>query len=227
MAVSPVMNNSSTTTSSSSSLSGTSAEDLMNNFMTLLVAQMQNQDPTNPMDNSQLTSQLAQFNTTAGVQNLNTTVNNVGTLLSSMQQMNSAEWVGRKVLVEGTPTITPSGDGNKNFALSVDSDSDVVGVTLTDTAGTTTYTGTLTNVKAGVHQYSLQDLSNFEPGSADDLPDGTYSVSYTVANKDGTAPSVVGLKTAMVDSVDFTQAGSVLQLGMDGTATLSDVYRIE
>lgn len=48
---------------------GSSAADLSEQFMKLLVAQMQNQDPTNPMDNNQLTSQLAQFNTAAGVEN--------------------------------------------------------------------------------------------------------------------------------------------------------------
>jgi Flagellar hook capping protein len=49
--------------------SGSSAGDLSASFLKLLVAQMQNQDPTNPMDNNQLTSQLAQFSTAAGVEN--------------------------------------------------------------------------------------------------------------------------------------------------------------
>jgi Flagellar hook capping protein len=46
-------------TSNSGSLTSSSADDLQNSFLTLLVAQLKNQDPTNPMDNSQLTSQLA------------------------------------------------------------------------------------------------------------------------------------------------------------------------
>ncbi|EOA2962417.1 flagellar hook capping FlgD N-terminal domain-containing protein, partial [Yersinia enterocolitica] len=100
MAVSPVMSSSNTSANESKS-GGNSVEDLTDSFMTLLVAQMQNQDPTNPMDNNQLTSQLAQFNTASGVQQLNTTLNAVGSLVTSMQQMNAADWVGRRVWIEG------------------------------------------------------------------------------------------------------------------------------
>ena len=58
--------------SSSSSTSTNSAQDLQNQFLTMLVTQLQNQDPTNPMDNSQLTTQLAQINTLSGIEKLNT-----------------------------------------------------------------------------------------------------------------------------------------------------------
>ena len=70
MAVSSVNNNNGGTGYGT----GNSAADLSEQFMQLLVAQMQNQDPTNPMDNNQLTSQLAQFNTAAGVEKLNSNV---------------------------------------------------------------------------------------------------------------------------------------------------------
>ena len=63
---------------------GSSAADLSEQFMKLLVAQMQNQDPTNPMDNNQLTSQLAQFNTAAGVEKLNASVGNVQALMAQL-----------------------------------------------------------------------------------------------------------------------------------------------
>ena len=62
------------TSSSSSSSSTSSAAAAQNQFMTLLVTQMQNQDPLNPMDNSQMTSQLAQLSTVSGIDTLNTTL---------------------------------------------------------------------------------------------------------------------------------------------------------
>ena len=154
MAVSPVMNsttvpvkprdaasNTSGTSGTSGSSgstnigTGSSADELMNNFMTLLVAQMQNQDPTSPMDNNQLTAQLAQFNTAAGVQQLNSTMNSLGVMVGSMQQMNSAQWVGRNVLVEGDPVVSTAADGNQKVAFALNSDADEVTVTLTDSAG--------------------------------------------------------------------------------------------
>lgn len=230
MSVSPVINQSKTVTSASegSATSGTSADDLMNNFMTLLVAQMQNQDPTDPMDNSQLTSQLAQFNTASGVQELNSTMNSVGTLVSSMQQMNSAQWVGHKVLVEGTPQVSTAKNGNRDFALSLESDADQVQVTLSDAVGNA-YTGTLKNVKAGVQRYTLDDLdlTSFQPGDPGAQADTSFRVSFAASNADGSSPSIVALKSAKVDSVAFTQSGSLLQLGLDGSATLGDVYLIE
>ncbi|MDR0805356.1 MAG: flagellar biosynthesis protein FlgD [Enterobacteriaceae bacterium] len=238
MAVSPVItqnsaavptNSSAKETSSvpkSAANSNTGADGLLNNFMELLVAQMKNQDPTNPMDNNQLTAQLAQFNTAAGVQQLNTTLNSVGTLVSSMQQMNAAEWGGRKVLVEGTPSVSTSGEGNKELALSLNSDADEVIVTLTDSMGNA-YTATLKNVKAGVHQYKLDDLNGFQPSDPREQADAAFKVSYSAKNADGSTPSIVALKKAKVEAVSFTPTGAVLQLGIDGTATLGEVYLIE
>ncbi|HCR1907817.1 TPA: flagellar biosynthesis protein FlgD [Enterobacter kobei] len=205
---------------------GTSASDLLNNFMTLLVAQMQNQDPTNPMDNSQMTSQLAQFNTAAGVEQLNDTLNNVGTLVNSMQQMNAAEWVGRSVLVEGKPVVDNSDaeGANESFSFSLPSDADNVEVTLTDIEGNS-YRAEIPKVKAGVHTCSLHDMKNFQP--SDPPKDTTYTVSFTASNGSGDAPEIVALKKAKVDSVSFSPSGAVLQLGVDGSAMLSEIYEIE
>lgn len=233
MAVSPVMSSHATSatmkkeaTETQGSTNGSSPDDLMNSFMTLLVAQMRNQDPTSPMDNNQLTSQLAQFNTAAGVQQLNSTLNSVGTLVSSMQQMNSAEWVGRSVLVEGEPTVSTKSDGNKDLAFSLDSDADEVTVMLTDPAGNA-YSAKLKDVKAGVHQYKLDDLTDFQPSDPRTQNDMTFKVSFSSTNADGNTPTIVALKKAKVDSVSFTPTGALLQLGIEGTATLGDVYLIE
>lgn len=74
---------STTGTTTGNQLAITNGSDLQNTFMKLLVAQLQNQDPLNPMDNSQMTSQLAQINTVNGIQQLNTT-------MSSMLTQNAA-----------------------------------------------------------------------------------------------------------------------------------------
>ena len=97
---------------------------------------------------------------------------------------------------------------------------------LTDSAGNS-YTADINDAKAGVHRYTLDDLSGFQP-SAPSFDNGeTYKVTYTAANQDGSAPKIVSLKHAKVDSVSFTLSGAVLQLGMGGNATLGEVYLIE
>lgn len=219
MAVSPVTSNHTATSSSN----GSSIEDITNNFMNLLVAQMQNQDPTNPMDNNQLTSLMAQFNTAAGVQQLNSSLGNVGTLVNSMQQMNAAQWVGRSIYIEGDSNVAGSED---TFGFSLNNNVDKVSVVLTDRAGNS-YTADLKEVKAGVHKFTLDDLSGFQPAQPGFDNGETYKVTYTAANQDGSAPKIVSLKQAKVESVSFTLSGAVLQLGLGGSATLGEVYLIE
>lgn len=69
--------NTGVSTTSSSSLTGSNAADLQSSFLTLLVAQLKNQDPTNPMENNELTSQLAQISTVSGIEKLNTTLGSI------------------------------------------------------------------------------------------------------------------------------------------------------
>ena len=69
--------NNTQSSTSSSSLTGSNASDLQSSFLTLLVAQLKNQDPTNPMQNNELTTQLAQISTVSGIEKLNTTLGSV------------------------------------------------------------------------------------------------------------------------------------------------------
>ena len=70
-------------------------------FLKLLVAQMQNQDPLNPMDNAQVTSQMAQINTVTGIEKLNTTVQGLNGQFVQLQALQGASLVGRDVIVAG------------------------------------------------------------------------------------------------------------------------------
>src|SRR4051812_35941700 len=71
-------------------------------FMTLLVTQLKNQDPLNPMDNAQLTSQLAQLQTVTGVNKLNETLNTLKASYQSSEAMQATSLIGHGVLVEGS-----------------------------------------------------------------------------------------------------------------------------
>ncbi|QHM73200.1 flagellar hook assembly protein FlgD [Mixta intestinalis] len=223
MAVSPVTTNyAATNNATATSTNGSSIEDITNNFMNLLVAQMQNQDPTNPMDNNQLTSLMAQFNTAAGVQQLNSTVGAVGGVISDMLQLNTTQWIGRTVLIEGDTNITTE-DGE--FAFALGSDADSVKVVLTDSAGNS-YTAELKDVKAGVHQYSLDDLTGFQPAKPGFDNGESYKVTYSATNAQG-SPVILSLKQAKVEGVALIQNQAILQLGVDGTAGLGNIYLVK
>jgi flagellar basal-body rod modification protein FlgD len=71
-------------------------------FLTMLVTQLQNQDPLNPMDNAQITSQMAQINAVTGLEKVNASVQALGTQLLQMQAMQGAALVGRDVASRAT-----------------------------------------------------------------------------------------------------------------------------
>src|SRR5512147_131653 len=100
MAVGGVTNNTSST-DTSALVTGVDAAGGADRFLKLLVAQMQNQDPLNPMDNAQVTSQMAQINTVTGIEKLNTTVQGLNSQFVQMQALQGASLVGRDVIVPG------------------------------------------------------------------------------------------------------------------------------
>ena len=71
-------------------------------FLKLLVAQLNNQDPMNPMDNAQMTSQMAQINTVTGIQQVNETLKSMAQQFTAMQVLQGSNMVGHDVLVEGS-----------------------------------------------------------------------------------------------------------------------------
>src|SRR3954467_11497534 len=86
---------------SSASSTAQAAQDAADRFLKLLVAQMQNQDPLNPMDNAQVTSQMAQINTATGIDKLNATAQGLSAQFIQLQAMQGASLVGRDVIVAG------------------------------------------------------------------------------------------------------------------------------
>ena len=96
-----VQSSTSSTSAAAALAAAPSAAAIQNQFMTLLVTQMQNQDPMNPMDNAQITSQLAQLSTVQGISNLNSTVSGLASQLQANQVLQGASLVGQTVMAQG------------------------------------------------------------------------------------------------------------------------------
>jgi flagellar basal-body rod modification protein FlgD len=141
-----------TNTSSQVSNSATSASEQSDRFMKLLVAQMQNQDPLNPMDNAQVTTQMAQISTVSGLEKLNTTVNGLNSQFVQLQAMQSAALIGRDVAVEGNALRVTDGTGEGGFELSGAAKN--VKVEIQNAGGATIGTVDLTDLEAGRHDFS-------------------------------------------------------------------------
>ena len=133
----------------------TSAEDQSNRFLKLLVAQMSNQDPLNPMDSAQVTSQMAQISTVQGVQTLNKTVSGLDNQFTQLQTMQGAALVGHDVATDGNTLrvddATHKGDGGFELASPATS----VSVDILNAAGATVGTVKLGPQGAGSHGFDF------------------------------------------------------------------------
>ena len=109
-------------TNTSSKTTQTSADAQSDRFLKLLVAQLNNQDPMNPMDNAQMTSQMAQINTVTGITQLNDTIKTMASQFTSMQVLQGSSLVGREVLTSGRNISINAGVGKAAFELSGNAD---------------------------------------------------------------------------------------------------------
>lgn len=212
------LDNSSITTSSSTT--DTSAADLQSNFLTLLVTQLKNQDPTNPMDNSQLTTQLAQINTLSGIEKLNTTLGSISGQISSGQSLQASTLIGHGVMVDGSQVLVGSGQTTP-FGVSLEQASTASTATITDASGKVVQTINMGALSAGVHTFSWDGTAADGTTAAD----GKYSVAISASNASGQLVAQP-LNYALVNGVTNDTSGAVLDLGTMGTTTVANVRQI-
>ncbi len=207
-----------TGSSTSSSTSG-SASDIQNRFLTLLVTQMKNQDPLNPMDNSQVTSQMAQLSTVSGISQLNTTVNSLLSNFQSDQTYQASNLIGHSVLINGDKLSLSGGSGS--FGINMGSSASNVTVTISDSSGAAVRTISLGAEKAGVVPSSWDGVKD----DGTQAPDGQYTFSVTATNN-GQAVTASPLAMDQVKSISSSATGVTLNLSSLGTTTTSQVQQI-
>lgn len=120
-------------------------------FLKLLVAQLNNQDPLNPMDNAQMTSQMAQINTVTGIQQLNATLKGMAAQFSALQGLQGVSLVGREAIVPGNGLAVANGQASGAFSLT--GSADQVQVDIMGRAGQVLGTVQLGAMSAGMHQF--------------------------------------------------------------------------
>lgn len=203
--------------SSASSLSATSAKDASDRFLKLLVTQMQNQDPLNPVDNAQVTSQMAQISTVTGLETLNTTVSGLNSQFLQLQTMQGAALVGHDVALEGNTlrqTSSPTGTvGDAGFELG--SAADKVTVDILNASGVTVGTVNLGNQTAGRHafEWTVPDSLQGEALS--------FKVTATAAGKAVESMSLQHERVSAVSTVNNTLA---LELAGGSRVPATDVW---
>lgn len=195
-----------------SALAGSSSAGGADRFLKLLVAQMQNQDPLNPMDNAQVTSQMAQINTVTGIEKLNTTVEGLTSQFVQMQALQGASLVGRDVIVPGNVLDIAEGTGQGGFALT--SAADAVKVEILSASGQVVDTLNLGAQSAGTHSF------DWKAGTATNDSGLRFRVTSTLG---GTTTSATALMRDHIDAVSTSGSGFSLELARSGSTAYSKV----
>jgi flagellar basal-body rod modification protein FlgD len=99
------------------------AAESQDRFLKLLVAQLNNQDPMNPMDNAQMTSQMAQMSTVSGIEQVNATLKSMADQFNAMQMLQGSSMVGHNVLVNSNVLTPVNGIANGAMDLAGKADS--------------------------------------------------------------------------------------------------------
>lgn len=196
-----------------------SADDPQDRFLKLLVTQMKNQDPLNPLDNAQVTSQLAQISTVNGIEKLNTTIQAMASSLAAGQSLQAAGMIGRDVLVPAS-TLNLAG-GSALFGIDLGQAADQVKVSIYDASGREVRVMDLGAQTAG-------PLTLAWDGKTSDgvlAADGNYSLSVSALRGDQKIDAQT-LTSAKVQGVVQGDQGVRLNLGAPGLVGLSDIKQI-
>lgn len=209
--------------------SGTnSVDDQANKFMTLLVTQMKNQDPLNPLDNAQVTSQLAQLSTVEGVNKMNATLANLMQSYQSSQALQATGLIGHGVLVDGNTVALKSGIGVMGVELASPADS--VQVVISDSSGKTVQTIDLGANDAGTIPLAWDGVPDptkkGEDGKPIVLADGTYNFKVVATRAGQALTDASALSYDSVISVSTSAANGVKVNTGKGTVALADIKQV-
>lgn len=186
------------------------ADGIQDRFLKLLVTQMKNQDPLNPTDNAQITSQLAQISTVNGIDKLNTALTTMSTSFLAAQQLQASGMIGHLVLAAGTNIELQKGLGVGGIELTQPADDVTVNVM---SGGNVVKTIHMNAQEAGVHNFAW-DGSTDAKGTA---PDGKYTFQVT-ALQNGKKIDVQPLAAGLVQSVSLFN--NDLQLNTHGLGSV-------
>ncbi|MDP2795680.1 MAG: flagellar hook assembly protein FlgD [Sulfurisoma sp.] len=199
--------------------STSSIDSAESRFLTLLTTQLKNQDPLSPMDNAEVTSQMAQISTVDGIERLNATLAKLIDGQSETQTLQAAALVGHGVLVPGTGLDLGNGVGMAGIELA--ESADVVNIEIKDANGLVVRTLSLGGQEAGQHAFAWDGTTD----SGAQAVDGRYSFMVTATRGSDTV-NAERLEYGMVDSVTRQATGMNVNVGRLGGFGINEIRQI-
>ena len=203
---------------SGSSGQSSSAADMQDNFLTLFVTQLKNQDPLNPMDNAQMTTQLAQISTLKGIEAMNTSLSSLLSAYNTSQALQAAGAIGSQILLEGTGLTLSSGNAQGGATLASPADSVVL--TIKDASGRVVQTEELGKQEAGTIAFNWDGKNS----AGVQQPDGQYTFSVK-ATSGGSAVNATPVQVGKVAAVVKSGSSFVLELTTGQTVAFDKVLQ--
>lgn len=205
---------SSSTTKADAATDPAAAQD---RFLKLLVAQLNNQDPMNPLDNAQMTSQIAQINTVTGIQQLNETVKGLAGQFAAQQLMQGSAMVGRNVLIADDTLAMDATAHLGGGAFDLASAAASVSVQILDANEKLVGTVELGALKEGRYNFEW-DASEYT---------GTGPLHFKVLAANGkTAVDATALSVDQVTAVSLDNGALALQLSRGGSTNYNAIKAI-
>lgn len=215
MSVSEVYSQASTAASTDENVLG------KDDFLSLLVAQLQNQDPLNPSDSTEFTAQLAQFSSLEQLQNVNGTLGNFEVYQSTLNNIQSTGFIGNTITATGE-TLTVSDGVADPIAIDLDNDSASVYVQVYDSSGAFVADIDAGSMAAGAQRITWDGTDD----NGQTVSDGTYSFSVMAVDAAGQAVSTTSYVTGKVTGIDYQSGQTMLLIG-EQEIPISSVIRVE
>ena len=204
-----------TSSSSAATTSGATASSKLgeNDFLKILVSQLENQDPLNPMDGEQFAAQLAQFSSLEQLIQINSTLSQQSTANGQATAANqaalAASLIGRNIEASGDQMRVGASADTLSVTVDVGGTGGKAQVQVLDASGNVLCTHDLGAVSGGTQQLTWSNQLNGSP----ELAAGTYTYKVTVTASDGSAVTVTPYITGTVDGVEMQSSGVVLKIG--------------
>ncbi len=221
--VAPVSGSTSSQDNALGAALGTNSSLGEQDFLKLLVAQLKNQDPLAPQDNTQFVAQLAQFSSLQAAMGTNTRLDTITSQNQGLANTQVVSLVGKTATVKGT-LITASGSGTAvpvGFTLAAATAS--TNVSIQDSTGKVVRTITVGPRDAGLVKVSWDGLDD----TGNVMPKGTYAVSVQAKSQAGGAVAVTQETTGLVKSVAFDKGYPVLTLENGMQVPVSDLIQVD
>jgi flagellar basal-body rod modification protein FlgD len=184
---------------SSSSTESTSDSSTLDKdaFLKLLITELQNQNPLEPMDNQDFVNQMVQFQNMEQMSNMSESLQSFLGTLSSTTKLQASSVVGKYAVIEGNEMELSSGYAEQ-ILYSMDSEGTVM-ITIEDENGTVVRTELLGYKEAGIQTYQWDGMNDY--GAT--MEDGTYTYQLSTIDENGNQSEFGGVTGGIVQAVQY------------------------